>query len=82
MQNFKRTQMNEILIQMNTITEERSYKRKSPRRSNLLKENRQKANPITLNFFNKQLGSGLNPQSCLHVQGFRGSKLLNGCLVV
>ena len=29
--------------------------------------------------FYKQLGSGL---SCLYFQGFRGSKLLNGCLVV
>ena len=33
-------------------------------------------------FFYKQLGSGLSPQSCLYVQGFGGSKLLNGCFVV
>ena len=33
-------------------------------------------------FFYKELGSGLSPQSCLYFQGFRGSKLLNGCLVV
>ena len=26
--------------------------------------------------------SGLNPQSCLYFQGFQGSKLLNGCLVL
>ena len=32
-------------------------------------------------FFYKQLGSGLNRQSCLYFQGFRGSKLLNGYLV-
>ena len=30
----------------------------------------------------KKLGSGLSPQSCLYFQGFWGSKLLNGCLVV
>ena len=33
-------------------------------------------------FVYKQLGSGLNPQSCLYFQGFGGSKLLNGCLIV
>ena len=27
-------------------------------------------------------GSGLSPQNCLYFQGFRGSKLVNGCLVV
>ena len=32
--------------------------------------------------FDKQLVSGLSPQSCLYFQGFWGSKLLNGCLVV
>ena len=32
----------------------------------------------TLTFF----GSGLSPQSCLYSQGFRGSELLNGCVVV
>ena len=32
--------------------------------------------------FYKQLGSGLSRQSCLYFQGFRGSKLLNGCLAV
>ena len=32
--------------------------------------------------FYKQLESGLSTQSCLYFQGFRGSKLLNGCLVV
>ena len=31
--------------------------------------------------FYKQLGSCLNPQSCLYFKCFRGSKLLNGCLV-
>ena len=31
--------------------------------------------------FYKQLGSDLNPQSRLNFQVFRGSKLLNGCLV-
>ena len=36
---------------------------------------------VTL-FFYKQLGSCLGPQSCLYFQGFRDSKLLNGCLVV
>ena len=36
----------------------------------------------TLSFFYKQLGSSLNPQSCSCFQGFRGSKLLNGYLVV
>ena len=29
-----------------------------------------------------QLGSGLSPQNCLYFQGFWGSKLFNGCLVV
>ena len=33
-------------------------------------------------FLYKQLGSGLSPQNCLYLQGFRGPKLLNGCLVV
>ena len=33
-------------------------------------------------FFNKQLGSGFSPENCLYFQGFRDSKLLNGCLVV
>ena len=33
-------------------------------------------------FFCKQLGSGLSPQNCVCFQGFWGSKLLNGCLVV
>ena len=33
-------------------------------------------------FFYKQLGSGLSPKGCLYFQGFWGSKLLNGCLVV
>ena len=32
--------------------------------------------------FNEQLGSGIIPQSFLYFQGFRSSKLLNGCLVV
>ena len=36
----------------------------------------------TLCFFYKQLGSSLSPQNCLHFQGFWGSKLLNGSLVV
>ena len=36
----------------------------------------------TLIFFNKQLDSGLSPQSCLHFQVFWDLKLLNGCLVV
>ena len=31
---------------------------------------------ITLSFYYKQLGSGLSPESCLYLQGFRGSKLL------
>ena len=35
---------------------------------------------ITL--FYKQLVSGLSLQNCLYFQGFRGSKLLNGCWVV
>ena len=30
----------------------------------------------------KQLGSGLRPQICLYVQGFRCSKLPYACLVV
>ena len=30
----------------------------------------------------RQLGSGINPQSCLYFHGFLGSELLNGCLVV
>ena len=33
-------------------------------------------------FFYKQLGWGLNPQSCLYFQGLWGSKLLAVCLVV
>ena len=33
-------------------------------------------------FFYKQLGSGLNPQSCLFFQVAWGLKLLNGCLLV
>ena len=33
-------------------------------------------------FFYKQVGSGLSPQICLYFQGFRGSKLLNDCLIV
>ena len=33
-------------------------------------------------FFYKQLRPGLNPESCLNFQGFWGSKLLNGCLMV
>ena len=33
-------------------------------------------------FFYKLLRSGLSPESCLYFQGFRSSKLLNGCLVV
>ena len=32
--------------------------------------------------FYKQLESGLNTQSCLYFEGFLGSKLFNGCLVV
>ena len=39
------------------------------------------AEQYTLIFY-KQLGSGLSPESCLYFQGFRGSKLLNGCLVL
>ena len=35
-----------------------------------------------LYFFHKKLGSGPIPQSCLHFHGFRGFKLLNGCLVI
>ena len=34
---------------------------------------------IKIHFFYKQLGSGLSPQIYLYFQGFRGSKLLNGC---
>ena len=33
-------------------------------------------------FFYKQLESDLSPESGLYFEGFRGSKLLNGCLVV
>ena len=33
-------------------------------------------------FFYRQLGSGLSPQSYLYSQGYWGSKLLNGGLVV
>ena len=36
---------------------------------------------ILHSFFYKQLGSGFSPQSCLYFPSFRGSKLLNGCLV-
>ena len=32
--------------------------------------------------FHKQLGSGLDHESCLYFQGFWGSKLLNGCFGV
>ena len=32
---------------------------------------------FALIFFNKQLGSGISPESCLYFQGFRSSKLLN-----
>ena len=35
-----------------------------------------------IHFFHKQLESDLIPQSCLYFQGFQGSKLLIGCLVV
>ena len=37
---------------------------------------------LTFIFFYRQLRSGLRPQNCLYFQGFRGSKLFNGCLVV
>ena len=37
---------------------------------------------LRIHFFYNQLGSGLSRKSCLYFQGFRGSKLLNGCLVV
>ena len=37
---------------------------------------------FTLIIFYKQLGSGLNPRSCLCFQGFRGPKLFNGYLEV
>ena len=37
---------------------------------------------LTYPFFYKRLGSGLSPQSCLYFQGFWGSKLLNGSLIV
>ena len=37
---------------------------------------------ITLSFWYEQLGPGLSPESCLYLQGFRGSKLLNDFLVV
>ena len=33
-------------------------------------------------FFNKQLGLGFSPQSCLYFQNFQGSKLLSSGLVV
>ena len=33
-------------------------------------------------FFNKQLGLGPSPQSCLHFHDFQGSKLLSICLAV
>ena len=33
-------------------------------------------------FLYKQLGSSLSPQNCLYIQGFLGSRLLNGCLIV
>ena len=33
-------------------------------------------------YFFKQLWSELSPESCLYFQGFRGSKLLNGFLLV
>ena len=39
-------------------------------------------NKYMYNFFNKQLGSGLSPQSCLYFQDFQGLILLNGCVVV
>ena len=32
--------------------------------------------------FHKQLGSGLSPHISLYFQGFQGSKLLYGCLVI
>ena len=35
-----------------------------------------------IDFFYKQLGLGLSPQSCLFFQCFWDSKLLNGGLVV
>ena len=37
---------------------------------------------IAFSFFYKQLMSGFSPESCWYFQGFRSSKLLNGCLVV
>ena len=37
---------------------------------------------ITLILPYKQLGSGLSPEACLYFPRFRGSLLLNGCLVV
>ena len=36
---------------------------------------------IAFGFFYKQLMSGFSPESCWYFQGFRSSKLLNGCLV-
>ena len=40
------------------------------------------SNKMHLFFCYKQPGSGLSPQSCLYFQGFFGSKLPNGFLVV
>ena len=37
---------------------------------------------MRLKFVYKQLGSDLSPQSCLYFQSYRGSKSVNGCLVV
>ena len=36
----------------------------------------------TYTFFNKQLGSGLSPQSYFYFKGFQGSKLFNGSLII
>ena len=38
--------------------------------------------PSSPSIWNSRVASGVNPWSCLYFQGFRGSKLLNGCLVV
>ena len=37
---------------------------------------------VTLHIFCKHLAPGLSPEICLYFQGFRGSKFLNGCLVI
>ena len=71
-------QMFDLRVQMSYKLESTSYEFKSTKLAPV-----QSINDLHYAyFFYKQLESDLSPQSCLYFQGFRGSELLNGCLVV